>query len=135
MSAVRYAEETIGAAEFADILERSGLAERRPADDLARLQRMLDGANLIVTARDEAGALVGIARSITDQSYICYLSDLAVDRAWQGKGVGTELIKETRSLAGPECACLLLSAPDAEGFYERIGMPRNGRAFLYPRER
>lgn len=135
MSDIRYAEETIGAAEFADILERSGLAARRPADDMARLQRMLDGANLIVTARDEAGALIGVARSITDHAYICYLSDLAVDRTWQGRGVGTALIEETRRLAGPDCACLLLSAPDAEGFYERIGMPRNPRAFLYPRER
>ncbi len=135
MSAIRYAGETIGAAEFADILRRSGLAERRPADDPARLQRMIDGANLIVTARDETGALVGVARSITDHAYICYLSDLAVDRAWQGKGVGTALIEATRREAGPECACLLLSAPDAEGFYERIGMPRHERAFLYPRER
>lgn len=135
MTAIRYAEETIGAAEFADILERSGLAERRPAGDLDRLQRMIDGANLIVTARDEAGLLIGVARSIADGAYICYLSDLAVDRAWQGKGVGTALIAETRRLAGPECACLLLSAPDAESFYERIGMPRNGRAFLYSRER
>lgn len=134
-SGVRYTKETIGAAEFADILQRSGLAERRPADDAARLQRMIDGANLIVTARDETGALVGVARSITDHAYICYLSDLAVDRAWQGKGLGTALIEETRRLAGPECGCLLLSAPDAEGFYERIGMPRHERAFLYPRER
>lgn len=134
MGAIRYAGETIGAAEFADILQRSGLAERRPADDPARLQRMIDGANLIVTARDEEGRLIGVARSITDHAYICYLSDLAVDRAWQGKGVGTALIEETRRQAGSECACLLLSAPDAEGFYERIGMPRHERAFFYPRE-
>ncbi len=131
-----YQRETVAAAEFADILNRSGLDERRPAGDLERLQRMLDGANLTITARTQgSGALVGIARSLTDWSYACYLSDLAVDRAFQGQGIGTKLIALTREFAGEECICLLLAAPDAVSFYKKIGMPASGRAFLYPRVR
>ncbi len=133
---VRYQPDTITAAEFADILGRSGLAERRPAGDLPRLQRMLDGANLLVTARDAAtGAILGVARSLTDHAYACYLSDLAVDRAVQGQGIGTRLIELTRELAGEEAMCLLLSAPASVEFYRRIGMPAAGNAFLYPRRR
>ena len=133
---VRYQPDTITAAEFADILGRSGLAERRPAGDLPRLQRKLDGANLLVTARDAAtGAILGVARSLTDHAYACYLSDLAVDRAVQGQGIGTRLIELTRELAGEEAMCLLLSAPASVEFYRRIGMPAAGNAFLYPRRR
>ncbi len=134
--AISYQPDTITAAEFADILHRSGLAGRRPADDLPRLARMLKGASLLVTARDEAsGTILGIARAITDHAYACYLADLAVDRAVQGQGIGTRLIDLTRELAGEECMLLLLSAPASLEFYRRIGMPRVDNAFLFPRSR
>lgn len=134
--AIGYEIERIGAREFADVLRRSGLAERRPADDPARLQRMLDHANLIVTARRAAdGRLVGIARSLTDWSYATYLCDLAVDQAHAGEGIGRRLIAQTRKAAGEECALVLVAAPGATGFYERIAMPRCETAFAYRRER
>ncbi|MDO5641812.1 MAG: GNAT family N-acetyltransferase [Paracoccus sp. (in: a-proteobacteria)] len=132
--AVTIAQDRIDAAEFADILHRSGLAARRPVNDAARLQRMLDGADLVITARDGSGQLIGLARAITDFSYCCYLSDLAVDRAFQGRGIGQKLIAATRAEAGRQSMCLLIAAPDAVGFYRRIGMPECDRAFLYPKE-
>jgi len=133
---VRYQRETVDVEEFASILERSGLGARRPLQDRPRLQRMVDGANLIVTAREDGGGtLVGIARALTDWSYACYLSDLAVDRAWQGQGIGRELIAQTQAHAGDECMCLLVSAPDSVEFYRSIAMPQTDRAFLFPRAR
>jgi len=132
----RYERGTVTAAQFADLLDKSGLAARRPADDIPRLQRMLDNADLTVTATVAGtGQLVGIARSLTDWSYATYLSDLAVDAAFQGRGIGRRLIEETRDLAGGETMLLLVSAPDAVGFYRKIGMPVSDRAFLYPRAR
>jgi GNAT superfamily N-acetyltransferase len=119
---------------FIEVLESSGLAERRPAGDRGRIARMLAGSNLVIVARDEAKT-VGVARALTDYAYCCYLSDLAVDRAYQGRGIGRRLIEETRRAAGPEAMCLLLSAPDAESFYDAIQMPRQARAFMFPRER
>lgn len=130
---VTYKREQVSASEFADILDRSGLGARRPVNDLPRLQRMIDGANLTITARLEDGRIVGIARSLTDWSYACYLSDLAVDAALQGNGIGRRLIELTREFAGEECMCLVVSAPDAVSFYKRIGMPSTDKAFLYPR--
>ena len=134
---IRYERaRTLDADAFIAVRHASGLAERRPVGDRDRIGRMLSGAGLIVTAVDEAsGSLVGVARSITDFAYCCYLSDLAVDRAWQGRGIGTRLIETTRAEAGAEAMCLLIAAPEAERFYEAIGMPREPRAFLYPRER
>lgn len=95
---------------------------------------MLVGSNLVIVACD-GGTVVGVARSVTDFAYCCYLSDLAVDCAYQGRGIGRRLIEETRRAAGPEAMCLLLSAPGAVGFYEAIQMPSQPRAFMFPRER
>ena len=84
--------KTITAEQFAGVLERSGI--RRPTTDLPRLQTMLDQADILWTAWDGAN-LVGVARSLTDFAYACYLSDLAVDTACQHQGIGRELVRRT----------------------------------------
>ncbi|MBY6264057.1 N-acetyltransferase [Azospirillum sp. 412522] len=128
---IQYAvEPELSADAFIDVLERSGLAERRPVGDRPRVEAMLRNAGLIVTAREE-GRLVGVARSITDFVYCCYLSDLAVDRALQGRGIGKELMRRTRDAMGPGTMCLLLSAPGAITFYETAGLTRHNHAFLF----
>lgn len=114
-------EPDLSAEAFLEVLRSSGLAQRRPADDLARLDKMLRQANIVVTARD-GGRLVGISRAITDYSFCCYLSDLAVDRAYQGQGIGKKLIDETHAAAGPQTGLYLVSAPAAVGYYPKIGM-------------
>lgn len=123
-------EATLDPAEFVDVLRRSTLAERRPLDDPARVARMCKNANLIVTARDRSGLLVGVARSVTDFALCCYLSDLAVDVAWQKRGIGRELTERTRQAAGgEEVMLLLLSAPAAMAYYPKIGFERMDNAF------
>jgi predicted N-acetyltransferase YhbS len=114
-------EPELSATEFRDVLIASTLAERRPVDDVKRLDRMLRQADVIVTAR-EGKKLVGISRAITDFAYCCYLSDLAVDVAYQHKGIGKRLIEETRTNAGECTTLILVSAPAAESYYPKIGM-------------
>lgn len=134
--AVTYADEPgLDADEFIAVLETSGLAERRPVRDPHRIGRMIEHAAIMLVARDGEGRAIGIARSITDFSYCCYLSDLAVDTAWQGRGVGRELIRRTQAIAGPECALILLSAPAAMGYYPKISLEKADNAFLVPRRR
>jgi len=125
-------EPDLSADAFRDILVASTLSERRPVGDLERLDRMLRHADIIVTARD-GDRLVGISRAITDFAYCCYLSDLAVDIAYQRQGIGKRLIDETRKRAG-ECATLiLLSAPAAEAYYPKIGMQHHSGCWTIPR--
>src|SRR5579862_8082723 len=121
MTIVYACEPDLSALEFRDVLIASTLGARRPVDDLARLERMLRNATIVVTARDGA-RLVGVSRAITDFAYCCYLSDLAVDVAYQRQGIGKRLIEETRKRAGEGCTLVLISAPAAEGYYPKIGM-------------
>jgi GNAT superfamily N-acetyltransferase len=129
MSRIIYrVESSIGPAEFKDVLIRSTLGERRPVDDFDRLKKMCENANFIVTARLD-GKLIGVARSITDFAYCTYLSDLAVDKDYQKKGIGKRLIKETKKMA-PQAKIILLSAPAAVDYYPKIGMKRHGHCFI-----
>ena len=131
---VRYAlEPDLMADAFIGVLQASGLAERRPVSERQRIETMLRHADIIVTARD-GERLIGVSRAIADFSYCCYLSDLAVDRAYQRRGIGKRLIERTRDAAGRDTALILLAAPAAADYYPRIGMTRHDACFLYPRE-
>lgn len=125
-------EPDLSAEEFQSILLASTLAERRPFDDLPRLQDMLRNADLIVTARD-GKSLVGVSRAITDFSYCCYLSDLAVDVRYQRQGIGKKLIQETHRAAGERTTLILLAAPAAERYYPKIGMKHLPSCWAIPR--
>lgn len=122
-------EPDLSAEGFAEILHRSGLAPRRPSE-MGRLDAMLRGAQLILTARD-AGQLVGVARSITDWAYCLYCSDLCVDTSYQGRGIGKALLARTAEEAPGVKTCLLLSAPAAVSFYEAAGYTHHTGAFVF----
>ena len=119
----------ISEADFVDLLKRSTLAERRPVDDPRCVKAMLHHANLLCTAWD-GGKLVGVARSVTDFEFCCYLSDLAVDQAYQNQGVGRELIRLTQSNLGPKAKVILLAAPKAEAYYPNLGFDAHRSAWL-----
>ncbi|TXT35689.1 MAG: acetyltransferase [Planctomycetota bacterium] len=118
--------------EFIDVLIRSTLAERRPVDDRAAIEGMLQKADVIVTARVE-GLLVGVSRAITDFSFCTYLSDLAVDQKFQGQGIGKELIRRTHEAAGLHTTLILLAAPKAMTYYPHIGMTKHESCWFIPR--
>ncbi len=113
-------EQDLSIDEFIAVLNSSTLAERRPVGDRKRIGSMLKYSNLIITARYN-GAIVGVARSVTDFVYCTYLSDLAVDEVWQHKGIGKELIYRTKQ-ASSEAKLILLAAPKAVSYYPKIGM-------------
>lgn len=133
MNTIYAVEDFLTADEYSDVVAKSGL--NRPIQDRSRIERMLKHANLFVTARQDS-RLVGFTRSLTDFCFCCYLSDLAVDKACQGQGIGKRLIEETRHAAGAELTTtLLLSAPTAMTFYQGIKMPNADNCFLYRRQK
>jgi len=129
---IRYSTNAaITEAQFVDLLRRSTLAERRPISDPECIQGMLRHADLLCTAWD-GELLVGVARSVTDFSYCCYLSDLAVDETHQKQGIGRALIELTRAQLGPRALLILLAAPKAEGYYPKLGFQAHRSAWILP---
>lgn len=131
--AITYArEDNLAAEEFADMLAETSMATKRPIKNPGRMQRLMEGANFIVTARDETGLLIGAARCISDGAWICYCAELAVRESHQGQGIGKQILVTAKDLLGPDIGLTLNAEPDAVAFYEKIGMAPY-KAFFFKR--
>jgi predicted N-acetyltransferase YhbS len=124
----------ITADQLIELYVASTLGERRPVDDRARMETMLQHGNLLITAWD-GDLLVGVSRSVTDWAWMTYLSDLAVRQSHQRQGIGKELMRLTQA-AAPQAKVLLLAAPAAREYYPHVGFTHMPHAWwLMPEER
>lgn len=117
-----------------DLYRRSTLGARRPVDQPDWFAGMLNHANVIITAW-QGERCVGIARTLTDFTYVAYLADLAVDVDYQQQGIGRQLIVETRQRLTPACMIVLLAAPQAHEYYARLGFESHPRAWVLQGDR
>lgn len=121
--------QAITAAQFIELLSKTTLGARRPIQDMETVEAMLKYANLLITAW-QGEQLVGVARSVTDFAFCCYLSDLAVDEAVQASGIGKTLIRMTKEALQPKCSLILLSAPQAVNYYPKVGFTQHNSAWV-----
>lgn len=102
--------EIVEIAEAMDLLRRS--EQRRPDEDVHRLVRVVQQANLVVTARD-GRTLIGLARGLKECNGCCYLSDLVVDVKYHDQAIGEQLIRHVRAAIGENTLIVLVPSPDA----------------------
>ncbi len=132
MSQISYqTEAAVTAEELSQVFKASGI--KRPVDDLGRLDAMIKHADLLYSAWD-GDKLIGVARAITDYSYCCYLSDLAVDADYHAKGIGKHLVEMVGEHIGEEVALILLSSPTAMGYYPKIGFEKIENGYIIKRK-
>ncbi len=129
---ITYKDDQIPSSEsIIELYHDAGL--QRPLLDLERITRMYQNSDIVVTAWDKNN-LIGIARSITDFCYSCYLADLAVRKSHQGQGVAKNLVILTKDIVGSQTTLLLLSSDNAIDFYKKIGFEHiPNKAFMIKR--
>ncbi len=132
MSIVYAQEQGLSVEDYVAVLAETIMREKRPLANTARIGEMIAGANFIVTARED-GTILGLARCITDFSWIAYCAELAVKESAQGRGIGAGIMARCKDLLGPRLGLVLISEPAAVGFYERIGFERQDSAFFRTR--
>ncbi len=115
--------------EVIDLYVASTLGKRRPVHRPDIFRKMIDHSDLTITAHD-GDRLVGIARTLTDFGFVAYLADLAVHLDYQRRGVGKKLVALTRENLDDTAFLTLLSAPDANEYYPRIGFRHHPRAWV-----
>ena|SRR5882672_2936225 len=113
-----------------DLYNSSGL--NRPTVDNERIAKMYANSNLIASAWHE-DKLAGIARSLTDFCYCCYLSDLAVRQEYKCAGIGKKLIELTKETVGESSNLVLLAAPEAIEYYPKVGFEKIENGFIVKR--
>jgi len=127
---IKFSLKPISSKELLETFKSSGI--KRPGNT-KRLGKMIKHSNLIVSAR-ESGKLVGVARALTDFSWVCYVSDIAVRKEYQNQGIGKRLVSEIQKILGSGVMILLVSAPTAEKFYPKIGFQKAKNAWKIPRK-
>lgn len=114
------------------VFDASGIG--RPTKDRERIGRMLKNASLTVSAWD-GSRLIGVCRALTDFSYCCFLSDLAVDRAYQHQGIGKEMIARLRTEIGDEVSLIIQAAASSMSYYPQLGFEKMENGFMIVRKR
>ena len=131
---VRILEERITAEEYIDFLKRTDLGSQYPKERFAdRIAKLVKTVSISLVARNENGTIVGVLFALTDFAYWLYITDLGVDRAYTGRGIGKQLMKTAHEIAGGEkdIAVYLIANENAVGFYEKLGMKKSEDVMQY----
>ena len=129
-------EERLSAEEFTDFLKRTDLGSQYPKERFAeRISKLVNNATISLAARNEDGLIVGVLFGLTDYAYWLYVTDLGVDRAYEGQGIGRQLMKTAHDKAGGEkdIAVYLIANEKAIPFYEKLGMKKADDVMQYNR--
>lgn len=127
-------EERISAKEYIDFLKRTDLGSQYPKERFEeRIERLVKNASISLAARNEKGEIVGVLFGLTDFAYWLYVTDLGVDRSYEGQGIGRRLMKAAHEKAGGEkdIAVYLIANDNAIAFYEKIGMTKADDVMQY----
>lgn len=131
---VRYNTERLSAEQYIDFLRRTDLGLQYPKERFKeRIERLVANASISLVARNEQEQVIGVLFGLTDYAYWLYVTDLGVDRAYVGKGIGRELMKRAHALAGGEkdIAVYLVANENAIPFYEKLGMKLSDEVMAY----
>ena len=120
-------EERISAEEYIDFLKRTDLGSQYPKERFeTRIAKLVNTVSISLVARNENGTVAGVLFGLTDFAYWLYVTDLGVDRAYTGQGIGRQLMKIAHEIAGGEkdIAVYLIANENAVGFYETLVMKK-----------
>lgn len=131
---ITYGEERLTAEAYIDFLKRTDLGSQYPKERFReRIGKLVTNVSVSLVARNEEGSIVGVLFGLTDFSYWLYVTDLGVDRAYTGHGIGSTLMKKAHEIAGGEhdIAVYLIANDRAIPFYEKLGMKKADDVMQY----
>ena len=131
---IQILEERISAEEYIDFLKRTDLGSQYPKERFdERIAKLVTTVSISLVARNENGGIVGVLFGLSDFAYWLYVTDLGVDRAYTGRGIGSRLMKTAHEIAGGEkdIAVYLIANENAIPFYEKLGMKKSVDVMQY----
>ncbi|MEA4912233.1 MAG: GNAT family N-acetyltransferase [Oscillospiraceae bacterium] len=126
--------ERISANEYIDFLKRTDLGSQYPKEWFnQRILKLVETVSLSLVARNENGSIVGVLFGLTDYAYWLYITDLGVDRDYERRGIGKQLMRIAHKEAGGEkdIAVYLVANKNAIPFYEKLGLRKSDSVMQY----
>ena len=133
-SQISIREERLSPDEYIDFLKRTDLGSQYPEERFEeRVSKLVGNVSISLVARNEDNLIVGVLFGLTDYVYWLYITDMGVDRAYERRGIGTQLMKTAHQLAGGEkdIAVYLIANENAIPFYEKLGMKKADDVMQY----
>ena len=131
---ITYKEERISADEYIDFLKRTNLGSQYPKERFyERIGKLVNNVSISLIARNEVNKIIGALFGLTDYCYWLYVTDLGVDREYEGQGIGRKLMETAHIIAGGEkdIAVYLIANENAIPFYEKLGMKLSDDVMQY----
>lgn len=135
-------QERLTPEAYIEFLRHTDLGSQYPKERFReRIATLVEKASISLTARDDAGDLIGVCFGITDFAYWLFITDLGVVREWTGRGVGKALVQRLHEVAGESLAgggekniiMYTCANENAVGFYEKLGMTRPDDIYMLNR--
>ena len=114
--------DSITPEEYMDLRKKAGWVQF----PLEEAKNCVENAYMVLCVRDE-GKAIGVVRLLWDRGYVAFLSDLVVDPAYQGQGIGRKLLEtviqriKDEMKPGYKVKLTLNSSVGKEPFYEKFG--------------
>lgn len=128
MEEITITRERLTAAEYVEFLTRTDLGSQYPKERFRpRIAKLVKNASISLIARNDERKIVGVCFAITDFAYWMFITDLGVDRDYERRGIGRQLMEQALEVAGGEKDIIVYTLPNenAVGFYEKFGMSRS----------
>ena len=113
---------TITPEEYMDLREKVGWMQF----PIEEAKNCIDNAYMVICVRDDEKA-IGVVRLLWDGGYVAFLSDVMVDPAYQGQGIGRKLVESVIQRIrddmkpGYKVKLTLNASKGKEPFYEKFG--------------
>ena len=120
---IRYSDDA--KPPISDVLALYRSVDWSSADKPEALHKGLLGSHSLITAWDEA-TLVGLGNAISDGHLVVYFPHMVVHPDYQGRGIGTELMKRMMARYRGFHQQTLIADGRAIDFYKRLGFVRAG---------
>ena len=131
---IQITEQHLSSSEYIEFLKRTNLGSQYPKERFEdRIEKLVKNVSISLVAKNESKKIVGVLFGLTDFAYWLYVTDLGVDRAYEGQGIGRRLMKTAHELAGGEkdIAVYLIANENAIPFYEKLGMKKSEDVMEY----
>jgi len=98
---------------------------RSPRSPEEHLQILAGSDRVVLAVEGDSGRVVGFATALTDGVQAAFIPLLEVLPDYQGRGIGSELVRRLLDRLGPIPCIDLTCDPELQPFYERFGMQRS----------
>ena len=119
----RYSSSEIDWKELSDLYKAAPLGNKKPED----LEKVFSNSMFKCFVFDD-GKMIGVGRALADGADCSYICDVAILPAYQGAGIGKNIVFNLVKLSKGHKKIILYAYPGKEAFYKKLGFKRMNTA-------